>query len=136
MSKTEQYLEMFVEKMGDNLMSDLRRIVPKHIETLIEMRFKGIRSALEPLERIEVEQKAQGRDIENLTIAYKKLEQDFAELKIQYDSLPKKMQDVVQEGHSNLSDVIEQKIEEIPLKAPLKKKRLGKLKFWKKKGIK
>ncbi len=133
MNKTDQYVDMFVEKMGNNLMSDLKRIVPKHIETLIEMRFKGIRSALEPLERIEQEQKLQGKDIENLTIAYKKLEEDYAELKIQYNSLPKKVQDVVQEGHSNLSDVIEQKIEEIPLKAPLKKKKLDKIRFWKKK---
>lgn len=129
MKKTDQYLEMFVEKMGNNLMSDLKRIVPKHIETLIEMRFKGIRSALEPLERIEQEQKLQGKDIETLMISYKKLEEDYAELKIQYDSLPKKVQDVVQEGHSNLSDVIEKKMDEIPVKKAKKKS----LKFWKRK---
>lgn len=111
MKDTVEYIDQFVEKLGRDLLKDIRHAVPKHIETIIEQRFKGIRSSLEALERIEQEQKAMGKDIETLMISYKKLEGNYLDLTINSNSLPAEVKSAVDEGNKKVAGALAKDIE-------------------------
>jgi predicted nucleic acid-binding Zn-ribbon protein len=124
------YITKFVDHLGKSLLDDLKTEIPKHLEHFVEERFKGIRTALEPLDRIETDIREQGKDIEDLKIAYKKMEVDLQAMRENYQKLPNKIADKIdtamEQGQSQIEDVITGQLEQIPTKPskPTKKK------FW------
>ncbi len=127
MTDTTDYIDKFVDKLGKDLLKDIKHAVPKHIETILEQRFKGIRSSLEALDRIEAENKAMGKDIESLTIAYKQMQEDIKDLTINSNQLPKEVKTAVDEGNKKVAGVLAKDIESM---TDSKKKPKFLLKFW------
>ena len=113
MTDKDTYIDKFVEKLGDNLLEDLRKAFPKHLETILEQRLKGIRSALEPVERIEQEMKLQAKDIETLMISFKSLQENVNELTINSKELPKEIKATIKEDNKDLAEAVSKDLENL-----------------------
>lgn len=121
------YMDKFVDRLGKELVKDIKEEILDRIKTTLEQRFKGMRASLEPIDRMEQEHKAIGRDIESLTIAVNQIQQDLKELKINSDGLPKEVEQAVKESSSQLAGAIAKDVRELGIK----KKPMFLLRFWK-----
>ena len=88
-------LEKFAERLGDNLFNDLKKdlkvIIPRWLETMLEQRLKGIPQTLDAVENIERENKLIGKDVETNNLLQQKQQAELVELKIKYIELDKKL---------------------------------------------
>lgn len=131
--KPGEYMKTFIDHLGKSLLEDLRTEIPKHLETLIDVRFKGIKDGMEALGRIESTQREQADMIENLQLSYKHLNDEFEAFRKRMQPLPQEVKETIEktmdDRQNQIVDVIATELEQIPTKpskpvtVPKKKKR-------------
>lgn len=115
-------LEKIAEKLGDNIVSDVKKllkgVIPSWFELRIQQGLKPVKQIEERQDRMEQEIRQQGKDLERLLVLYEQQAENTAEIKINTDELPKKVESVVTEKSRDLTGALGKQIQEVTGKKP------------------
>lgn len=124
MTDLDKYSKEFIQHLGKSLVEDLKDSIPKTLETLVDVRFKGVKDGLEPLAQIEAIQREQANMIENLQVSYKHLQTELESLRLKFQNLPEDVKKVnkdtiekkMDEKQNELLDAVTTQLETTPTK--------------------
>lgn len=110
-NKDIETLEKVADKLSDNVVSDIKKLLKGIIPNWFELRIKqGLRPVAQiedRLDRVEQEQRAQGKDIEMLRLLQEQINEKMSDLNDKLDLLPNTVKDTTKEQTQALAKEVE-----------------------------